>query len=108
MPLPNLTLERQCEAKSKRTGLPCNNLAAYGCTTCRMHRAHKSRNAASGLDHYNYKDGKATQAARAEYALKSAELHQLVDLGNAIGLFDGVVKLRGRRPKPPSSWPSSA
>lgn len=99
MPLPNLTPERQCQAESKRNGRPCNNLAAYGCKTCRMHGAHKSRNAASGPDHYNYKDGKATQAARAEYAQKSAELHQLANLGNATSLFDGVVKLRGRRPK---------
>jgi hypothetical protein len=43
--------------------------------------------------------GNETRATRAERSKKSAELHQLVDLGNAIGLFDGVVKLRGRKPK---------
>jgi hypothetical protein len=43
--------------------------------------------------------GNDTRAKRAEHSRKSAELHQLVNLGNAIGLFEGVVKLRGRRPK---------
>jgi hypothetical protein len=42
--------------------------------------------------------GNETRAKRAERSRKSAELHQLVDLGNAIGMFNGKVALRGRRP----------
>jgi hypothetical protein len=64
-----------------------------------MHGAHRSRNSAKGENHYNYKHGEATKTARAEHAKRSAELHQLVALGNEIGLFDGKAALRGRPPK---------
>lgn len=43
--------------------------------------------------------GNETRSKRAERSRKSAELHQLVDLGNAIGLFSGKAALRGRPPK---------
>jgi len=100
MPLPciqNGTAPR-CQGRSKRTGLPCLNPAAFGCKTCRVHGAHRSRNAAKGEAHYNYQHGGFTKESRTEQSRKSAELHQLVDLGNAIGLFNGKVALRGRPP----------
>ena len=42
--------------------------------------------------------GNETRAKRAERSRKSAEFYQLVALGNSIGLFNGKVALRGRRP----------
>ena len=70
MPLPcirNSTAPR-CQAKSKRTGLSCQNPAAFGCKTCRMHGAHKSRQAPSDENHWNYQDGRASKKKRAENA----------------------------------------
>jgi len=101
MPLPCIkdATAPRCQAKSKRTALPCQNPAAFGCKTCRLHGAHRSRNSAKGENHYNYKHGEATKTARAEHAKGSAELRQLVALGNEIGLFDGEAALRGRQPK---------
>ena len=43
--------------------------------------------------------GRETQEIRAERSRKSAELHELVDLDNAVGLFNKKVALRGRPPK---------
>jgi hypothetical protein len=43
--------------------------------------------------------GRETREIRAERSRKSAELHQLVNLGNAIGLFSGKAALRGRPPE---------
>ena len=43
--------------------------------------------------------GNETRAIRLERSLKSAQLHQLVHFGNAIGLFKGKAALRGRPPK---------
>jgi len=43
MPLPSVETGAcpRCRGKSKRSGLPCQNPAAYGCKTCRIHGAHK-------------------------------------------------------------------
>lgn len=42
--------------------------------------------------------GKETRAIRKERKQKAVELHRLVDLGNAIGLFHPKAALRGRKP----------
>ena len=79
MPLPVITKYgvKQCLSKSKRSGLPCKNLAAYGCSTCRMHGSHKSRNVLKGSTHPNYKHGMDTKEAIAERKKKFDELNEL-------------------------------
>lgn len=101
MPLPALKKfgAAQCRAKSKRSGRRCNNPAAYGCKTCRMHGARKPETIPKGNNHPRYKNGKETLEARAARKAAIERLHYLCDLGNKVGLFFGGVKLRGRRPK---------
>jgi hypothetical protein len=79
MPLPAITKygARQCKSKSKRTGLPCKNLAAHGCLSCRMHGAHKSKNVLKGEMHPNFKHGFDTKDAIKERKQKFAELSYL-------------------------------
>jgi len=79
MPLPAITKygASQCQCKSKRTGLPCRNLAAHGCTSCRLHGSHKSKNVLKGEAHPNYRHGMDTKEAKAERERKFAELNQL-------------------------------
>ena len=96
MPLPNLVPALQCTAKSKRSGQRCNNLAAYGCKTCRMHGARKPRSIKSGEEHPLYIHGRETQGARALRSDASGVFHRLWDLGVTAKMFEG--KLRGRRP----------
>lgn len=99
MPLPSvLNGAKVCKGISKRTKKPCKNPAAFGCRTCRMHGAHSSLNAAAAGMHWNFKHGKETREAKAQRSEASRRLHNLVDLGNAIGMFQPGTKLRGRRP----------
>jgi hypothetical protein len=81
MPLPSMRLHRakQCTAKSKRTGLPCNNPAAYGCKTCRMHGARKAESIKRGKDHVNFVHGRRTLEAQAEQSATACRLQQLED-----------------------------
>ena len=81
MPLPSMRLHRakQCTAKSKRTGLPCNNPAAYGCRTCRMHGARKAESIKRGKDHVNFVHGRRTLEAQAEQSATACRLQQLED-----------------------------
>jgi hypothetical protein len=94
---------RQCKARSKRTGLQCKAPAMKGKLVCRAHgglskgpktEQGRKRCAAAKTVH-----GNETRAKRAERSRKSAELHELVDLGNAVGLFEPKAVLRGRKPK---------
>lgn len=55
----------RCQAKSKRSGLPCRNLAAFKSRCCRLHGA--VPNPLSGSDHPNYKHGGYSKAGIAEY-----------------------------------------
>ena len=93
MPLPSIRKHsaKQCSAKSKRTGLPCNNLAAYGCRTCRYHGARK--NIATGKDHPNYVHGRRTLEAELEQSGASRKLQQLED---AMHLLDMTKAKRTR------------
>ena len=81
MPLPSMRLHRakSCTAKSKRTGLPCNNPAAYGCRTCRMHGARKAESIKRGKDHVNFVHGRRTLEAQAEQSATACRLQQLED-----------------------------
>lgn len=99
MPLPSVLKHsaKRCSAKSKRTGFPCNNPAAHGCKTCRMHGAHKSRNVANGLKSGKYKNGHYTKEAKEQSSKNLVKLRYLEDIGQQRGFMTGA---RTRGPKP--------
>lgn len=99
MPLPHLTPDRQCEATSRRSGLRCQNFKCWGCRTCKYHGARKPETIRRGADHPQYRHGMETLEAKVARHKAIARLHELCDLGNKLGLFHDLVKLRGRRPK---------
>ena len=94
---------KQCQAMSKRTRLQCKAPAVRGKNVCRTHgglsTGPKTEQGRQRCAEAKTIHGEETRAKRAERSRKSAELHQLVDLGNSIGLFNGKVALRGRPPK---------
>jgi hypothetical protein len=94
---------KQCQAKSKRSQLQCKAPALKGKNVCRAHgglsTGPKTEQGRQRCAEAKTVHGDETRAKRAERSRKSAELHRLVDLGNAIGLFNGRAALRGRRPK---------
>ncbi len=95
MPLPSISKHgaKQCTAKSKRTGLPCNNPAAYGCKTCRMHGARKKESIKRGEQHPNYVHGNRTLESQKQSSEQSARLQQLED---ALHLLDMIAAKRSR------------
>ncbi len=95
MPLPSISKHgaKQCTAKSKRTGLPCNNPAAYGCKTCRMHGARKKESIKRGEQHPNYTLGNRTLESQKQSSEQSARLQQLED---ALHLLDMIAAKRSR------------
>ena len=98
MPLPSIINgAKRCQVITKRTKLRCKNLAAYGCTSCRMHGAHKSRNVLRGVDHPQYKNGNRTNESQKENSACLARLRMLEQIGWHIKMFAGV-KTRGRKP----------
>ena len=83
MPLPSvLNGAKQCTAKSKRTKLPCNNPAAHGCKTCRMHGARRQNTIRKGKDHPQYTFGNETREKR---SIRSVVLKELK-------VYAGVLK----------------
>jgi hypothetical protein len=99
MPLPSLLKgAKQCQVLTRRTKQRCKNPAAYGCRSCRMHGAHKSRNVLNGVDHPRYKNGERSKAIEAEIRKKSILLRYLVDVGNHVELFYKKLKSKGRPP----------
>jgi len=101
MPLPSVKKgATQCVVKCKRTGLQCMNPAAYGCKSCRMHGAHKSRNTLAGENHPQFKHGRDTKQAKERHQQTSTKLHFLEDLGHHIKMFpEGTTRTQGRKPK---------
>lgn len=99
MPLPSVLKHgaKLCSAKSKRTGLPCNNPAAHGCKTCRMHGAHKSRNVANGVNSGKYTNGHHTKEAKERSSKSLVRLRYLEDMGQQGGFMTGG-KTRGPKP----------
>jgi hypothetical protein len=99
MPLPSVEKfgAKRCIAKNRKTGLQCKNPASWGCRTCRYHGARKSKNAASGEEHYRYVSGAGTKEAKAEHKRASTTLLTLRDIGDSIGMFNGS-HTRGRKP----------
>ena len=71
MPLPYL--KQKCSANSKRTKLPCNNPAAHGCKTCRMHGARRQNTIRKGKDHPQFTFGHETREKRAIRSLRLKE-----------------------------------
>ncbi len=83
MPLPYLTPEIQCTAKSKRSGVRClraRSLNWVGCTVCKMHGG--GRNPAKFSQ-----QGRESGAALAERRKKMRELRELESYCKSIGLF---------------------
>ena len=100
MPLSSITKHRakQCTAKSKRTGLPCKNPAAYGCKSCRMHGARKKDSIKRGNQHPNFVHGRRTLDAEAEQSELSAKLQMLEDAMHVLGMSN-AKRSRGRKAK---------
>jgi hypothetical protein len=98
MPLPSvLNGAKQCQVSTKRTKLQCKNPAAYGCRSCRMHGAHKSRNVLRGEEHPKYKYGERSKQVEAKHRESSTILLTLRDIGDHLGMFNGTYT-RGRKP----------
>ena len=94
---------RQCKARSKRTGLQCKAPAMKGKLVCRTHgglsKGPKTEQGRKRCTEAKTIHARETREIRAERSRKSAELHELVNLGNAVGLFEPKAALRGRPPK---------
>ena len=98
MPLPSvLNGANQCQVLTKRTKQRCKNPAAFGCKSCRMHGAHKSRNVLRGADHSQYTNGNRTIESQKENSASLTRLRMLEQIGWHIKMFTGS-KTRGRRP----------
>lgn len=82
MPLPCVSKHgaKLCECLSKRTKLPCNNVAAFGSKACRMHGAHKTHARLSGSHHPNFKHGLETISAKKDRSKKIHELNEAMKL----------------------------
>lgn len=93
---------KQCQATSKRTGLQCKAPAIKGRNACRTHgglsTGPKTEQGRQRCAEARTIHGNETRDKRTERSEKAAELHQLVNLGNSIGLFNNEVRLRGRKP----------
>ena len=98
MPLPSITKYRakQCTALTKRTKQPCNNPAAYGCRTCRMHGARKAESIKRGKDHVNFVHGERTLEAQLEQSATSRRLQQLEDAMHLLNMTT-AKRSRGRK-----------
>ena len=98
MTLPSMKLHgaKQCTAKSKRTGLPCNNPAAYGCRTCRMHGARKAESIKRGEQHPNYVHGGRTLEAEKQSSEQSAKLQMMEDAMHLLKMTT-AKRSRGRK-----------
>ena len=70
-----------------------------------MHGAHKSRQAPSDENHWNYQDGRASKKKRAENAASATKLLLLRDLGVKLGMFG--TKPTGWVGRPPNLYNSA-
>ncbi len=93
---------KQCQATKKKSRIQCKAPAMRGKSVCRTHGGlstgprtaeGRARCALAKTVH-----GNETRAVRAERTAMAKTLHELVDLGNAVGLFSPAAKLRGRPP----------
>lgn len=96
--LPHMKPNRQCTAKAKSTQTRCKNPAKGKSNVCRLHGWVDPERKARGEMNGNYKTGKHTQQAKAEYRAGMARLQELERIGFEVGLITGK-KTRGRRIK---------
>jgi hypothetical protein len=89
MPLPSITKHNavKCSANSKRTGLPCNNPAAHGCKTCRMHGARRSELIKRGKDHPNYVHGERSIEGIKRHREVMSRIKMLTKLAKDLGMI---------------------
>jgi hypothetical protein len=94
---------KQCQATSKRTKLQCRAPAIKGKNVCRTHgglsTGPKTEQGRQRCAEAKTVHGNETRAKRAERSRKSADFHELVNLGNQLSLFTAQIKLKGRKPK---------
>lgn len=94
MPLPNKF--QRCRATAKSTQIRCQNPAAFGCSTCRLHGARRPASIKRGKDHPLFKHGFSTLAAKEERQSEFRALRKLELMMDRIGLGTGP-RLRGRK-----------
>ena len=89
MPLPSITKYRakQCTALTKRTKQPCNNPAAYGCRTCRMHGARKKESIKRGKDHVNFVHGERSLEGIQRHREVMGRIKMLTKLAKQLGMI---------------------
>jgi hypothetical protein len=89
MPLPSITKHHavKCSANSKRTGLHCNNPAAYGCKTCRMHGARKAETIKRGKDHPNFVHGERSLEGIKRHREVMGRIKMLTKLAKDLGMI---------------------
>ena len=89
MPLPSITKHNavKCTAKSKRTRLPCNNPAAHGCKTCRMHGARKAETIKRGKDHPNFVHGERSIEGIQKHREVMGRIKMLTKLARQLGMI---------------------
>lgn len=89
MPLPSVLKHgaKLCSAKSKRTGLPCNNPAAFGCKTCRMHGARRPESIKRNKLHPNYVHGERSIEGIQRHRETMEEIKMLTKLAKQLGMI---------------------
>jgi len=100
MPLPSVRTHgaKQCQVKSKRTGFPCNNPAAFGTKACRMHGAHRTHARLLGEKHPNFKHGESTIQNKLVYRAGMQNLRKIEKICLSLGLFQDTI-IKGRKQK---------
>ena len=89
MPLPSITKHNavKCSANSKRTGLPCNSPAAYGCKTCRMHGARRPELIKRGKNHPNFVHGERSIEGIKKHREVMGRIKILTKLAKKLGMI---------------------
>ena len=89
MPLPSILKHgaKLCSAKSKRTGLPCNNPAAFKCRTCRIHGARRSELIKRGKDHPNFVHGERSIEGIKRHREVMGRIKMLTKLAKDLGMI---------------------
>jgi hypothetical protein len=81
---------KQCTARSKRTGLPCNNPAAHGCRTCRVHGARRQETIKKGKDHPQFTFGNETRERR---VIRADKLREMKKYAGILKKIDRLKKI---------------
>jgi hypothetical protein len=89
MPLPSVLKHgaKLCSAKSKRTGLPCNNPAAFDCKTCRMHGARRPESIKRNKLHPNYVHGERSIEGIKRHREAMGRIKMLTKLAKQLGMI---------------------